>query len=112
MCKFNTSYRYEALKVLRHPWITRNINSVIPETLIECYCKMNMIKEFRQLISIGIVLHVYKATHQNLFSKQKTTPTANSTTNTNQIDETEKRTFNNPRMYLNYLLLAILRAQK
>ena len=71
MCKFNTSYRYEALKVLRHPWITRNSNSTIPETLIECYCKMNMIKEFRQLISVGIALHVYKATHQHLFSKSK-----------------------------------------
>ncbi len=71
MCKFNTSYRYEALKVLRHPWITRNVNSAIPETLIECYCKMNMIKEFRQLVSVGIVFHVYKASHQHLFSKRK-----------------------------------------
>jgi len=71
MCKFNTTYRYEVLKVLRHPSITRCPKSNIPETLIECYCKMNMIKEFRQLISVGIVFHVYKAAHQNLFSKLK-----------------------------------------
>ncbi len=71
MCKFNTTYRYEALKVLRHPWISRSASSSIPETLIECYGKMSKLLEFKILLSIGAVFHIYKATHQNLFSKLK-----------------------------------------
>jgi len=71
MCKLNTSSRYEALKVLRHPWVTRCAKSNIPETLIDSYKKMNMINKFRHLLTVGVALYVYKINNQEFFSKLK-----------------------------------------
>lgn len=47
LCKFDKIHRYETLKALRHPWITRSASSSIPETLIESYKKIDMTKKFR-----------------------------------------------------------------
>ncbi len=71
MCKYQTSSRYEALKVLRHPWVTRCTKSNIPETLIESYNKMNVINKFRHLLAVGVALHVFKVNNQNVFAKVK-----------------------------------------
>lgn len=71
MCKYNVPLRYETYNALKHPWVTRSTNSQIPETLIESYSKFDMIYKFKALLGMGMAFFVFKACHQDLFSKIK-----------------------------------------
>ena len=42
-------YRYECDKSLIHPWITREVRSDIPLTLMESYNKSDLILKFRRV---------------------------------------------------------------
>lgn len=66
MCKYETHNRYEAYKILRHPWITRSPRSVIPYTMIEAYKKDNLINKFKIFLSVFIFFSAEKySNHQN-----------------------------------------------
>jgi hypothetical protein len=72
MCRVSPSYRFESSKVLRHPWITRDSSSPIPESLVESFSRISTIKKFQNLLGAVVALNVYKATNLHLFSKIKT----------------------------------------
>jgi len=72
LCKTYLSNRYEVPKALRHPWITRNPSSTIPETLIESYSKMNLLTKFKVVLQCALALHIYKVTYLKHLTKMKT----------------------------------------
>jgi hypothetical protein len=74
MCRISPSSRYDANKVLRHPWITRDSQSPIPESLVESFSRHNRIKKFQHAIGALIALNIFKATHINSFTNLKKKP--------------------------------------
>jgi serine/threonine protein kinase len=47
LCKYEKNQRYETFKALRHPYITRNPNSEIPDTIIDYYSKKILFDKFK-----------------------------------------------------------------
>jgi serine/threonine protein kinase len=47
LCKYDKNHRYETFKALRHPYITRNPNSDIPDTLVDYYVKKEKVGKFK-----------------------------------------------------------------
>ena len=70
LCKFESIFRYEPLKALNHPWITRSIKSKIPMTILEEYNQSDKIKTFQALLSSVVSLVILK-NHFNFESKKE-----------------------------------------
>ena len=60
LCKYEPLFRYEPYKALRHPWITRSVNSQIPMTLLEEYNKSEKIQIFKALLTSTLALVLIK----------------------------------------------------
>ena len=57
LLEFNPSWRYTAEKALKHPWITRRVNDIIPETFNERLRKMDINLKAKELILSIIFLN-------------------------------------------------------
>lgn len=58
MSKANKNYRYEINKCLKHPWLTRKIDSSIPITMMESYLKQDILKKFKTVNKIFLKLNL------------------------------------------------------
>ena len=70
ICKFNKIFRYEGGKSLSHPWITRNADTVIPQTLLDICQRKELIHQFKILLSSSIVFSVFKSKLFNVTRKR------------------------------------------
>ena len=60
MCKYEPCFRYDVIRALNHPWITRK-NSPIPLTVLENIHKEEKINNFKEMIfSIIFISHLKK----------------------------------------------------
>ena len=57
LLEFNPSWRYTAEKALKHPWVTRRVNDIIPETFNEKLRKMDINLKAKELILSIIFLN-------------------------------------------------------
>ncbi len=71
MCRFLPFQRYETHKILKHPWISRDANSTIPESFTESINRKNIISEFKIALKSIVALTVYKLANVHLFSDDK-----------------------------------------
>jgi hypothetical protein len=60
LCKYDTFFRYECHKALKHPFITRNPYDKIPLMLVDEYEKKDKIKQFKAMISASIIFNTMK----------------------------------------------------
>ena len=61
--------RYKANEALKHPWITRNANDIIPKTFNEQLNNDNIIQNARELMMISIFLNYFKK--NNIYKNKK-----------------------------------------
>ncbi len=59
LLEFNPSWRYTAEKALKHPWITRRVNDIIPETFNEKLRKRDINLKAKELILSIIFLNSF-----------------------------------------------------
>ena len=61
--------RYKANEALKHPWITRNADDMIPQTFNEQLTNNNIIQNARELMMISIFLNYFNK--NNIFNKKR-----------------------------------------
>lgn len=49
LCQLNVNFRYTANTALQHPWITKNIDSVIPVTIYELNAQKASVESVRNI---------------------------------------------------------------
>jgi serine/threonine protein kinase len=54
LCKYEKNHRYETFKALKHPYISRNPNAEIPDTIIDYYVKKEAVKKFKLVFSFNV----------------------------------------------------------
>ncbi len=70
LCKFQQSFRYNANKGLKHPWIQRNINNEkIPLSLFENLEKIDKLKNFKSMISVTMFFNLFINSNKNMINK-------------------------------------------
>ena len=70
LCKFQQSFRYNANKGLKHPWIHRNINNEkIPLSLFENLEKIDKLKNFKSMISVTMFFNLFINSNKNMINK-------------------------------------------
>ena len=71
LLEYNPIKRYKASDALKHPWITRNPDDKIPQTLNEQLNSFNLINNAKELMMISIFLNHFKKNHIHFINKIK-----------------------------------------